>query len=465
MSEDHPIRGNLYPKGGSKPSKVAVYVHTDTFTAYLHAGDTILMNDEHFDTPIPARIIDAIPAMGHHGYGADFRRSDEPGFRVLKYYYAANSFYPLKMSRPNQHLQLMAHGLKEVVETNDVVSIYLNSIIDIAFIFHGDDVVDQTFGPVAGRDNTFFVRYYAHCNISDRTLSRFFLIPREEYLTFGPHSSTDSLIETFTERMVHNLNNQSQNMRGNMKRKGTSSSPNRTYTSFMSKEFWNYMSKKIEEGLESRSKKSTLKREITQTDLNYRSMLYTVECKSISATSRDQFAFIRRAFHSTFGMGICKRYPSRGDIKSTHKNPSPLFAHDTVNIVDIEPRTEDDDSDNSNLTKPNSMAFHWNPITHTCKTTVRSHLLVASTYKDEITTLIQNVTIVDEEAMAFEAHGYFEGENLYCHNDGENYKILSINKRAGEFILCPIQGTRSIRRRMQTVSLAELDDGYMSLSK
>ena len=105
---------------------------------------------------------------------------------MLKYYYAENSFYLSKMTRLDEHLQLMAHRLKEVVQMNDSVDIYLKSIIIIAFIFHGDDVVDQTYGygPVAGRDNTFFVRYYAHSEIQDRTLSNFFLIPREEYKTF-----------------------------------------------------------------------------------------------------------------------------------------------------------------------------------------------------------------------------------------------------------------------------------------
>ena len=50
-------------------------------------------------------------------------------------------------------------GISEVVETNKSVWVGIDDISSLVFIIHESNIIKNTYGPIAWRENTFFLRY------------------------------------------------------------------------------------------------------------------------------------------------------------------------------------------------------------------------------------------------------------------------------------------------------------------
>ena len=150
-----------------------------------------------------------------------------------------------------------------------MITFYLGDIIcNWAFVFHSDDVPDKAFRSVTGMNNTLFIRYDADSVTSD-ILGNFVKIAREEYKTFGPHQA-----------MALASQNQCKKMKITIQKRHISISEQELCIVPV----WQgieFLQNKIHVICNHWRKKSTPKREISELNLKYQSLLYLTETKTI----------------------------------------------------------------------------------------------------------------------------------------------------------------------------------------
>jgi len=138
-------------------------------------------------------------------------------------------------------------GLSEVMSTNCFLWVHPNSVRRIVFIFHLVDAINYTFGPVAERSNTYFIRFHTtygsedeHDNYLRTTLDS------AQFSTFGANTSnrTRSLV-TYTERMAAGLQNESTKNQKLLTKGGAVGYKSQCINDYMCVEFFSYLGSRL----------------------------------------------------------------------------------------------------------------------------------------------------------------------------------------------------------------------------
>ena len=110
----------------------------------------------------------------------------------------------------------------------------------IVFLLHDHerDIIDQAFGAIAGRKNSYFVRYHAFFQDEECSFQLSKMIVVRDFKTFGPLTGVEVGVECCTECMLFSLKQECDNSKSMLFRKGKMTSTNKFITMPKSKESW-----------------------------------------------------------------------------------------------------------------------------------------------------------------------------------------------------------------------------------
>lgn len=422
---------NHYDFYFGKPSHLAGY--SKELRAYLAVGDTVRVKegaeDEQSFIGRIAEVRAGCPSYDDYVHRKCNRKL--PCF-YIQLHITSNDIEDIQdeIPLPSDELSKSAFGMEEAMPTNRFVWISVDQVESIVFLIHEADVIEQTFGSIAGRVNSYFIRFQAMYtykgNEGSYDLTQ---IIREDYKTFGPTSGTECGVESYTERMLFSLKHECENSTAMLFRKGKMTSRNKSVKAAKSKEAWNYFVKSVDPDIHTTTKKRKCKRELPHTDLSLSSILYDAEVETVIAQSPADFDSFRDIFSVMFGVGVRKRFPSKAVLNDRSRNPIKLATHDTINVVDIEPEHGvqlDDDVDENRFVggHSNFIRFQWNSVSRICTTTVRCIPLVVSSHSDAIKSFLGKFRI-DLERKEYD--GLWVDATVWSNEESKQYKITKID--------------------------------------
>ena len=230
----------------------------------------------------------------------------------------------------NADALLACRDLPEVATTNMLVWTDINQISHLSPIIHTLDCVDQTYGHLAGRDNT----YHTSCNTIFDDNGDYCIEPvaRENYDAFGPdtHSSNPRHVSE-TERLV-----EVQMLLGSMGKKclttsGKIGGTNRI-SQFLSKACWSTIHQHISSMLDVQDDNRERNASLLLGNLGLQTRRLPNCRSSLTAREDEQFTALYSFLGGNFGVGVCKRPPTTQDIANGRGTFS-LQIGDVVHMV------------------------------------------------------------------------------------------------------------------------------------
>ena len=238
----------------TKASPLSIRPDSKGIFGHLSVDDTVLVRKCTVtvgDVLLPlqfGRIIGVHPTL-QHVTGPKHPLST--GDKVAKPAYGIQ-FYPCLSPYDKVDIDpdMKMHDLPEVSESNLTLWVSSEDIIGHIFILHANDVTNQTFGVVSGRDNHLFVRSRAFftASVVDCCLSYEYAdLPQAEYNTFGEKFSTSmspfhSPTINITERLLFSLKTESSKSVNSLYRRSKMCNRTHIREEYKSRESWAFES-------------------------------------------------------------------------------------------------------------------------------------------------------------------------------------------------------------------------------
>lgn len=337
-------------------------------------------------------------------------------------------------------------GLDEAAESNRTIWISADQVEEIVFLMHETDVIEQTYGNVAGKKNLFFIRFSARHMTDD--VFEVEPVTKEDYKIFGPNTGIMGSTETFTERMLFSLKHEFENSKKMLFRKGKMTTPNKSVTTSKSKEAWYYLKNNLPSFLFTSNKRTKIKRELPHTNLSMSSNLYNATIQTLTAKSVEDYTSCREVLSALYGVGIRKTFPNKADVHNNQKNPIPLATHDIINVVDLSLADDlsleldsDVDFDRFGSGNGNFLRWQWNPVSRFCTTTIRCSPIVVSCNSDAIISFLERFKI-DVSSFNSSFVGWQIGTRIF--GEGKQFQITSINRSNDTATISAVTSRRNV---------------------
>ena len=201
----------------------------------------------------------------------------------------------------------------------------------IVFFPHEYDCVNQIYGPVAGRTNHFFVRYYLHYDQDGSSNFEFVEVDANDYAS---HSS--GTITELRHEIIYQVCKLNQKLLTKLGRMGGTTALKIP----MSSSSFRYIKEKLQflggQSITIACRCLPSKQSLVHANLSIgMSRLRTLKT-TIIANNIGGFQALRHLFSAAIEAGVKKRHPPIDKINNPDYNPLPLSVNDTINMVDID---------------------------------------------------------------------------------------------------------------------------------
>ena len=252
---------------------------------------------------------------------------------------------------PQSHWQVVSteilsetQGLMEVAHTNLLIWVEAWQVESLVAIFHVDDCMNQTFGPVSGQVGSCFT--CSNCTFSsDGEVPEIKYICSDLYEMFGPGTrEINPQTVSETEREVEGkfaLHKMATKLTVKSGKIGSTS----TLSCHMAKSAFQSISNKlgnIDSTLVSAGSHVGMPQPILRHNLSLETRILQSSVTTITARTQPHLSAINTVFSNMFGVGVRKRPPSKKDIE-LGRSVSTLQQADTVHLVKVDLSGFDDE--------------------------------------------------------------------------------------------------------------------------
>ena len=330
--------GILSPTAALENPKTSCHdhVYSEQTKCVLTTGDTVCFEGPLGHSRQIGRIIELYrsdPTSGdleQLSFGS-FDRSDD-------YFFQIRMLLPCEGHDAIEDLQIPHNNntcvqLPELVQTNLYCVISACQVKETGFVLHLDDCINQKYGPVDQRQNTYFVRYDVIFSAICKTCYTP-ILNSLEYLTFGPHTQTKCGIVTSTERRLTCLAHVSRIISNVMSGDRTVLQPQRLEIPF-DKDMWYFLRDQMcpfATLVLGESVNSTIRLELPNLAVGTGHVSSVTETLTIE--SREEFSSLKMLFGCAFGIHVLKENPSGADVHVAQLNPLPLLSTDSINCLE-----------------------------------------------------------------------------------------------------------------------------------
>ena len=160
---------------GLPTSKIALLCSALSVNAYLTAGDTVKVRGfegDEFDAALSSFVgriieIEPSPRCRHEQWcHPNAKRGELNSLLLVQKFVTTDDCEDWPAVTPET--ALAASGIREAAESNLCIWVTMEDIEQTVFLIHEVDVLDQTFGNVAGRKNCFFVCLFVQFDVVGR---------------------------------------------------------------------------------------------------------------------------------------------------------------------------------------------------------------------------------------------------------------------------------------------------------
>jgi hypothetical protein len=281
-------------------------------------------------------------------------------------------------------LQHAVFGLEEVAITNCVIWCTTQQISAIVLIPHAQQCSDQTYGPMCGRDDCYFIRFSVIFK-SETEFEYLALSYPEQYTLIGDRNSTcDKMCPaTITERIAEGLQHLSRVYTGLLTKVGRV--PHMAHVKFhLPSEIWGYLVRRastvsFDDDIKIGNSISRTKQCIIHLNLSLVTAVLPSPRQYIRAISCSGFYALRKILPG-IGIGVKKRHPPISSIGKGRSNISDLQSYDTINICDVSPsdllqynecEQVGSTDEELNTAKPSMIQFVYDRRLHECRLSIR----------------------------------------------------------------------------------------------
>ena len=223
--------------------------------------------------------------------------------------------------------------LPELVLTNLFSVVSLSAVRGSAFALHEVDCVNQKYGPVDLRQNTYFVRRQILFSLSGVDHNR--ISPRR-YKTFGPHTGTQSPLVTSTERRLRGLMLVSRDVSTILAKKGNVGWRSHSVRSLLDRNKWDYVRESIHESIDLLDTTRTgVPFRVDRPDLGVQTVVIKIRTESMVIRTQLGFDLLKCLLGKMFGIGVLKKKPTGKDANISRMNPSVILPTDSINCLDL----------------------------------------------------------------------------------------------------------------------------------
>ena len=323
---DDPLSFSAYAQQWSEitPRRTNICACSEIIPAYLNAGDDILVEID--STISPCRIVEVIQT-GNVGA--------PPVLLVSMWVFEDRIAASENLESLNCIRYSNVMGMKGVVYTNRLRKVYLETVMDFAFIFHCDSIQSGQFASAHGIQNAYYTRFKLFtAQNSMNTVSTLML---HEHHPFSNYNKSSFFPESGHHRIFQFLTQMKKNADSVLwseRKFQRSNGRGRSNPLFINQECWTYFCNRLKNhpsffGEIEEPNQTTRSLRTFFHDLSSQSVSLPTRIHTIEAYTADHFKVLRSLFGTGYGFGVRR---SRDTKKS---GTSVLAVTEQINALDF----------------------------------------------------------------------------------------------------------------------------------
>jgi len=419
-------------------SKISAYV--EALGDYVSSGDTIRVRSSPSQNcgAIVGQVVgvsavyDAVVERTPHPYITNKLSPDsEDSFLRIQLYILEDHgiFREYSAIIPPRNAAVTRLGIPSVVATNLVAWVSTLQVSNCAHFIHEKDCLNQVYGPVTGRSNTYSIRHGVTFpgRGCEATVSP---ISASSYRMFGANTGNRSTVVTLSEKRLVALGSMFATVDGLLAKACSSA---KSVTAPMNRDIWLYFLNKLLLSQESSVVVNlTAMHRTVNSDLSVGTAFVSVTTESVKVCTRGGLDMLRRLVCNNFGVRPKIENPTRKEWKDTGATRTTTMPTDTVHLLGMlfDPGIDIDMHDDDGPPPPHQqlsyVKFRYNYKFQLCTTSVKSLEIVPSTDRLRAEQLLHEMGLDVDRFF-----GNVQG-NVNANANGNNYGGPVIQR--GQFV-------------------------------